>query len=172
MNMEDCVKFAIYDKSTNIVKQVGNIDRESFKVLTQSGNDLSPILGDYGRGKKAIEGEYKLGDVISIGSGQVVDRVVSLHDVMVAISNGEGIASIRRLVAKTEEVYSGQESVDGWIKNRYPQLRALAYPAITDFADALVKINSGDDELSAKGAAELQEYVNKCLAIKSDFPKV
>lgn len=172
MNVEDCVKFAIYDKNTKIVKQVGNIDRESFEVMTRNNNDLSPILGDYGRGKKVIAGEYKLGDVISTNSGQVIDRVVSMQDVMIALSSGESAASIKRLVAKTEEVYSKQESVDEWIKNRYYQLRALAYPAITDFIDALVKINSGDDELSAKGAIELQEHVNKCLAIKSDFPKV
>lgn len=43
----------------------------------------------------------------------------------------------------------------------YQELRAAAYPPITDYLDGIVK---GD-------AAQVQEYVDACLAVKERFPK-
>ena len=46
-------------------------------------------------------------------------------------------------------------------KVRYIQQRAQAYPPITDYLDGIVK---GD-------AAQVQQYINACLAVKTKYPK-
>jgi len=43
----------------------------------------------------------------------------------------------------------------------YQELRAAAYPPIHDYLDGIVK---GD-------AAQVQAYVDACLAVKSEYPK-
>jgi hypothetical protein len=43
----------------------------------------------------------------------------------------------------------------------YQQLRLLEYPPITDYIDGVVK---GDQQ-------QIQEYINKCLAVKDKYPK-
>jgi len=43
----------------------------------------------------------------------------------------------------------------------YQRKRKLEYPPITDYLDAVVK---GDEEA-------IQEYINKCLAVKVKYPK-
>ena len=44
----------------------------------------------------------------------------------------------------------------------YQELRESTYPPITDYIDGIVK---GD-------AAQIQEYKDKCLAVKALYPKV
>jgi hypothetical protein len=43
----------------------------------------------------------------------------------------------------------------------YQELRAAAYPAHSDYLDGIVK---GD-------AAQVQAYIDACLAVKAEFPK-
>jgi len=43
----------------------------------------------------------------------------------------------------------------------YQEKRAAAYPPIADYLDGIVK---GD-------AAQVQAYIDKCLAVKAKFPK-
>ena len=43
----------------------------------------------------------------------------------------------------------------------YKELRAAAYPPVTDYLDGVVK---GD-------AAQVQAYVDACLAVKAEYPK-
>jgi len=50
--------------------------------------------------------------------------------------------------------------------------RAAAYPPLADKADAEVKMASSDPVMQAAGVLQLNEYVNKCLAVKLQFPKV
>lgn len=47
-------------------------------------------------------------------------------------------------------------------KLTYTQKRAAAYPPITDYLDGIVK---GD-------TAQIQTYINTCLAVKAKYPKV
>jgi hypothetical protein len=47
------------------------------------------------------------------------------------------------------------------VEPTYQELRAVAYPPITDYLDGIVK---GD-------AAQVQAYIDKCLAVKAKFPK-
>lgn len=55
--------------------------------------------------------------------------------------------------------------------NAYPLKRIAAYPDFREFIDAQVKINSGNSELAAQGEKQLTDYVAKCLAVKTQFPK-
>jgi hypothetical protein len=43
----------------------------------------------------------------------------------------------------------------------YRELRAAAYPPVTDYLDAVVK---GDQE-------QMQAYIDACLAVKAKYPK-
>ena len=54
------------------------------------------------------------------------------------------------------------EAVCPTITPHYTQLRAAAYPPVTDYLDGLVK---GD-------TAQMQAYVDACLAVKAKYPKV
>ena len=45
--------------------------------------------------------------------------------------------------------------------NAYKAQRAAAYPPLTDYLDGIVK---GD-------AAQVQAYIDACLAVKQEFPK-
>ena len=45
--------------------------------------------------------------------------------------------------------------------NAYKAQRAAAYPPITDYLDGIVK---GD-------AAQVQAYIDACMAVKQEFPK-
>jgi hypothetical protein len=55
--------------------------------------------------------------------------------------------------------------------SRYGEQRAAEYPPLADFADALVKQNSGNPTLEAEGVSQLSDYVAKCLAVKAKYPK-
>jgi hypothetical protein len=54
------------------------------------------------------------------------------------------------------------DKVNAYIGSKYAELRRAEYPSIYDFADAYVK---GDE-------AGMQDYVDKCLAVKEKYPKV
>jgi hypothetical protein len=48
-----------------------------------------------------------------------------------------------------------------WNSTEYQRLRALEYPPVTDYLDAVVK---GD-------LAQQQTYIDACLAVKAKYPK-
>ena len=54
---------------------------------------------------------------------------------------------------------------------RYVEKRRIAYPDVGELADAIVKMNSGDDALEAVGRSEMNAYVAKCLAVKAEYSK-
>ena len=52
--------------------------------------------------------------------------------------------------------------VDAWVDpNEYKQQRAEAYPPLINYLDCIVK---GDD-------AQVQKYIDDCLAVKAKYPK-
>jgi len=68
--------------------------------------------------------------------------------------------------------YSGTEVlVSEWRIASYTILRKWAYPDITIYNDAQVKINSGITALEEEGEEQLDDYVTDCLAVKTRFPK-
>jgi hypothetical protein len=53
----------------------------------------------------------------------------------------------------------------------YYEKRAAAYPPVTEYLDAQVKINSGDADMVAAGQAQLEAYYQACLTVKAEYPK-
>lgn len=56
-------------------------------------------------------------------------------------------------------------------KKTVDQQRLETYPLIATYIDAQVKIHSGDDDMVKEGQAQLTDYMEKCLAVKKQFPK-
>jgi uncharacterized protein (UPF0297 family) len=64
--------------------------------------------------------------------------------------------------ADGNEVVYDIDAVDAYISsNAYKELRAKEYPPITDYIDGVVK---GDQ-------AQIQAYIDACLAVKAKYPK-
>ena len=60
------------------------------------------------------------------------------------------------------KVVLNEAAVNAWVDpNAYKRLRAQAYPDYRDYLDGIVK---GD-------AAQVQKYVDDCMAVKARFPK-
>lgn len=70
-----------------------------------------------------------------------------------ALALASGPSGAESIEAQCETVFSNEPT--------YAQLRAQAYPAVTEYLDAVVK---GDE-------AQLQAYVQACLAVKERYPK-
>lgn len=65
----------------------------------------------------------------------------------------------------TEEIPVVEQEPD------YQERRAMEYPPITEYLDAQVKLNSGDEALRTAGQAQLEAYYAACLAVKARHPK-
>jgi len=60
------------------------------------------------------------------------------------------------------QVIIDEVAVAAWVDpDAYKGKRAAAYPPITDYIDGIVK---GD-------TAQVQSYIDACLAVKQEFPK-
>lgn len=62
---------------------------------------------------------------------------------------------------KTEIETKAEELLEIWNNTEYQRKRALEYPPVTDYLDAVVK---GDLE-------QQQAYIDACLAVKAKYPK-
>lgn len=65
--------------------------------------------------------------------------------------------------------FEGQASLEP--EKTYSQKRLEAYPPMSEYLDAQVKLNSNDEVLIAEGQAQLDAYLKACLAVKVEFPK-
>lgn len=70
-----------------------------------------------------------------------------------------------------QETDEAIEEIASYHPYNYAQLRKKAYPDMSDLCDALVKINSNDEELKLKGQEQLNIYVQNCLSVKNKYPK-
>lgn len=63
----------------------------------------------------------------------------------------------------SEEIAAAQQASTNFVAaNEYKRQRAFEYPPITDYIDGVVK---GDK-------AQVQAYIDACLAVKAKYPKV
>ena len=77
-------------------------------------------------------------------------NVVSIDDTAGAIDKDENNIEIDMAL------------VDAWVDpNAYKEQRAEEYPPMADYLDGIVK---GDD-------AQVQKYIDDCLAVKAKYPK-
>lgn len=57
------------------------------------------------------------------------------------------------------------------IELTYAQKRAAEYPSLFEYLDGVVKSHSEDQATHNQGVMQVEEYVQKCLAIKAKYPK-
>ena len=76
-----------------------------------------------------------------------------IHD----ISTGE----TTQIDLTQEEINELQNREDQYVKIAYRDKRRNEYPSFTDYLDGIVK---GD-------AAQVQSYIDACLAVKAKYPK-
>lgn len=53
----------------------------------------------------------------------------------------------------------------------YQEKRASEYPSIFDYLDGIVKSHSEDQSVHEEGFAQIEKYIQDCLAVKAKYPK-
>lgn len=83
--------------------------------------------------------------------------VYALYPNAVTVDDGAGAFD-----AQGNKIDIDMDAVNAWVDpNLYKQKRAIAYPDIRDYLDAIVK----NDQ------AQIQTYIDACLAVKAKYPK-
>ena len=83
--------------------------------------------------------------------------IYALYPQVVIVDDGAGASD-----AQGNKVDIDFAAVNAWVNpNAYKGQRAAAYPPLTDYLDGIVK---GD-------VAQVQTYIDACLAVKQEFPK-
>jgi hypothetical protein len=98
-------------------------------------------------------------DVTYIDDVSVLDIKYGIKTIMVddIIKNLDGTS----ITLPTDIEEKRAELIQEYNAKNYQRKRKLEYPPITDYLDAVVK---GDEEA-------IQEYIDKCLAVKAKYPK-
>ena len=81
-------------------------------------------------------------------------------------------ASLIEIRAKIQQFIDDNNlgiTVEQWVLNHVELLRRWAFPSYWDFIDAYVKIHSGDEQLASQGQAQMQDFIDRYLAIRSKF---
>lgn len=94
--------------------------------------------------------------------------MVLLIDIARAVKNHKSDDEIHLII---QDFVGVNTSAEDWIIENYAELRRFAYPDPSDFLDAWIKINSGNEEMKDAGEKQMHDYVTQCLAVKSKFPK-
>lgn len=83
--------------------------------------------------------------------------IYALYPNVVTIDDGTGAFD-----KDGNKVEIDMAAVNAWVDpNAYKSMRRLEYPPITDYIDGVVK---GDQ-------AQIQAYIDACLAVKAKYPK-
>jgi hypothetical protein len=83
--------------------------------------------------------------------------IYKLYPNVVSVDDGEGAFD-----KDGNKVAIDLSLVDAWVDpEAYKNLRSKEYPLITDYIDGIVK---GDN-------AQVQAYIDACLAVKAKYPK-
>jgi hypothetical protein len=85
------------------------------------------------------------------------NAVYALYPQVVTVDDGAGAFD-----AEGNKVEIDMAAVNAWVDpNAYKAKRAAEYPPITDYIDGVVK---GDQ-------AQIDAYIDACLAVKAKYPK-
>lgn len=83
--------------------------------------------------------------------------IYALYPSAVTVDDADGARD-----AQGNQIIIDEAAVAAWVDpEAYKAQRAAAYPPITDYLDGIVK---GD-------AAQVQAYIDACMAVKQEFPK-
>lgn len=114
-------------------------------------------------------GDSEIGAIVSDDGLSIVGKATIMSDILDDLNTGG--KNLTSLIEQLPEVMSGQITASDWTKQHYDILRSKLYPSVLDLADALVKLNSTDQDMKQQGSIELQAYVDKCIEVKTAIPK-
>jgi len=98
--------------------------------------------------------------------------VTTLHsDIPKTINNNANDSKLNDTIESYLTDNNINKTVDQWRIDNYAQLRKWAYPKPEELNDAEIKLNSGDTSLEDEGQNQKDDYIQKCLDVKSRFPK-
>ncbi len=98
--------------------------------------------------------------LLAVGLVTYIQKFIgnNMKEIVINVQTGEQT----EIEVSAEELARRQQELDLLIANiTYSQRRADAYPAFTEYLDGIVK---GDQ-------AQIQAYINQCLAVKAKYPK-
>jgi hypothetical protein len=99
-----------------------------------------------------IHGDKMPADVVEISSDYHNELLAKQSTGFMIVADDKGYPTL---------VPRPKEPVEDEFHQTYADLRRDAYPPMTDYLDALVK---GDQ-------AQMQRYIDECLAVKAKYPK-
>lgn len=76
------------------------------------------------------------------------------------------------IIDMTAEEYNKVIKIQDENELLYQEKRKREYPPQEDFLDAKAKQGSSDENIKQEGIKQEQDYINKCLAVKTKYPKV
>ena len=97
--------------------------------------------------------------------------MVLITNIPEAIDNGTTDSELNIVIDQYLVDWNIDKTISEWCIENYAQLRRWAYPPIRELNDAQVKLNSGIAELESEGQSQFDDYVQKCLNVKTRFPK-
>lgn len=92
------------------------------------------------------------------------EKVEEYNSTLVEYPEDEEGNILEPLEYPTEPVRPLQRTAEEVLSQYYAERRKPLYPDVTEFADAYVKLHAGD-------STAMDEYVEKCLAVKVQVPK-
>jgi len=93
-----------------------------------------------------------------------IDAILSLSPGAEVVVRGEEVEWIKPSIAPVTEAQIAAELVKlqaDYDSKEYQRKRAAEYPPVTDYLDGIVKGNT----------AQVQAYIDACLAVKEKYPK-
>ena len=143
--------YIAYNKITGVISQSGYASDPDVQITEQEDYILSDHPTD--------------GFKVDITSKEFVGCEIetTLMDVVDVIKESDEI--LNAVIAKITP------SVTTWRKQNYQSLLYKSYPPMVDYLDAQVKISSSDTAIISVGEQELAVYNQKCLNVKTRFPK-
>ena len=96
----------------------------------------------------------------------IIKSILAINPNAQVSINGDDINQITwhngtKPIPTTQILAKQQELIEEYNSNQYQRQRAKEYPDFKDYLDGIVK---GDD-------AQIQKYINDCLAVKAKYPK-
>lgn len=92
-----------------------------------------------------------------------------ITDVAKLVMAQASLAEIRAKIQQYLDDNNLEISVEQWVLDHVEILRRWAFPSYWDFIDAYVKIRSGDEQLASQGQTQMQDFIDRYLAIRSKF---
>jgi len=92
-------------------------------------------------------------------------------DIPRAIHSGASCTELNQVIQSYLDDNRINKTVSQWRIENYAMLRRWAYPAISEYIDAQIKMGAGISQMTAQGRKQCDDYIQACLDVKTRFPK-